>query len=283
MKIKAQTVKNNQNNMKTIFRAIIIFMLIACMLVPTFATVVYADSLSVTPDTEQEAPTDEELQYEGDIDDEIKINDSQESYNQYKCKINLKLNFCEDADQQNISFLFYNEDTGATYSDMLYYNTIYMSTTYNKDKTYLRSYCLPAGNYQISATCSGTSKYFVYIDNSLLNKDKNDYTLTDGIEIPMLVYKKDDVEAVGDLQQYLNNFNSKWEKVGNNEFNTSEDKKENSKKTLGEDTETIDSDEEDTTNSESLFDKIKNIIVLIIAVIFVIFLIIKTIKMKILK
>ena len=106
MKIKAQTVKNNQNNMKTIFRAIIIFMLIACMLVPTFATVVYADSLSVTPDTEQEAPTDEELQYEGDIDDEIKINDSQESYNQYKCKINLKLNFCEDADQQNISFLF---------------------------------------------------------------------------------------------------------------------------------------------------------------------------------
>ena len=283
MKIKAQTVKNNQNNMKTIFRAIIIFMLIACMLVPTFATVVYADSLSVTPDTEQEAPTDEELQYEGDIDDEIKINDSQESYNQYKCKINLKLNFCEDADQQNISFLFYNEDTGATYSDMLYYNTIYMSTTYNKDKTYLRSDCLPAGNYQISATCSGTAKYFVYIDNSLLNKDKNDYTLTDGIEIPMLVYTKDDVEAVGDLQQYLNNFNSKWEKVGNNEFNTSEDKKENSKKTLGEDTETIDSDEEDTTNSESLFDKIKNIIVLIIAVIFVIFLIIKTIKMKILK
>ena len=283
MKIKAQTVKNNQNNMKTIFRAIIIFMLIACMLVPTFATVVYADSLSVTPDTEQEAPTDEELQYEGDIDDEIKINDSQESYNQYKCKINLKLNFCEDADQQNISFLFYNEDTRATYSDMLYYNTIYMSTTYNKDKTYLRSYCLPAGNYQISATCSGTAKYFVYIDNSLLNKDKNDYTLTDGIEIPMLVYTKDDVEAVGDLQQYLNNFNSKWEKVGNNEFNTSEDKKENSKKTLGEDTETIDSDEEDTTNSESLFDKIKNIIVLIIAVIFVIFLIIKTIKMKILK
>lgn len=283
MKIKAQTVKNNQNNMKTIFRAIIIFMLIACMLVPTFATVVYADSLSVTPDTEQEAPTDEELQYEGDIDDEIKINDSQENYNQYKCKINLKVNFCEDADQQNISFLFYNEDTGATYSDMLYYNTIYMSTTYNKDKTYLRSYCLPAGNYQISATCSGTAKYFVYIDNSLLNKDKNDYTLTDGIEIPMLVYTKDDVEAVGDLQQYLNNFNSKWEKVGNNEFNTSEDKKENSKKTLGEDTETIDSDEEDTTNSESLFDKIKNIIVLIIAVIFVIFLIIKTIKMKILK
>lgn len=283
MKIKAQTVKNNQNNMKTIFRAIIIFMLIACMLVPTFATVVYADSLSVTPDTEQEAPTDEELQYEGDIDDEIKINDSQENYNQYKCKINLKLNFCEDADQQNISFLFYNEDTGVTYSDMLYYNTIYMSTTYNKDRTYLRSYCLPAGNYQISATCSGTAKYFVYIDNSLLNKDKNDYTLTDGIEIPMLVYTKDDVEAVGDLQQYLNNFNSKWEKVGNNEFNTSEDKKENSKKTLGEDTETIDSDEEDTTNSESLFDKIKNIIVLIIAVIFVIFLIIKTIKMKILK
>ncbi|MFR4368688.1 MAG: hypothetical protein ACLT4F_07805 [Clostridia bacterium] len=283
MKIKAQTVKNNQNNMKTIFRAIIIFMLIACMLVPTFATVVYADSLSVTPDTEQEAPTDEELQYEGDIDDEIKINDSQENYNQYKCKINLKLNFCEDADQQNISFLFYNEDTGVTYSDMLYYNTIYMSTTYNKDRTYLRSYCLPAGNYQISATCSGTAKYFVYIDNSLLNKDKNDYTLTDGIEIPMLVYTKDDVEAVGDLQQYLNNFNSKWERVGNNEFNTSEDKKENSKKTLGEDTETIDSDEEDTTNSESLFDKIKNIIVLIIAVIFVIFLIIKTIKMKILK
>lgn len=283
MKIKAQTVKNNQNNMKTIFRAIIIFMLIACMLVPTFATVVYADSLSVTPDTEQEAPTDEELQYEGDIDDEIKINDSQESYNQYKCKINLKLNFCEDADQQNISFLFYNEDTGATYSDMLYYNTIYMSTTYNKDKTYLRSYCLPAGNYQISATCSGTAKYFVYIDNSLLNKDKNDYTLTDGIEIPMLVYTKDDVEAVGDLQQYLNNFNSKWEKVGNNEFNTSEDKKENSKKTLGEDTETINSDEEDTTESESLFDKIKNIIVLIIAVIFVIFVIIKIIKMKILK
>lgn len=283
MKIKAQTVKNNQNNMKTIFRAIIIFMLIACMLVPTFATVVYADSLSVTPDTEQEAPTDEELQYEGDIDDEIKINDSQENYNQYKCKINLKLNFCEDADQQNISFLFYNEDTGVTYSDMLYYNTIYMSTTYNKDRTYLRSYCLPAGNYQISATCSGTAKYFVYIDNSLLNKDKNDYTLTDGIEIPMLVYTKDNVEAVGDLQQYLNNFNSKWEKVGNNEFNTSEDKKENSKKTLGEDTETIDSDEEDTTNSESLFDKIKNIIVLIIAVIFVIFLIIKTIKMKILK
>lgn len=283
MKIKAQTVKNNQNNMKTIFRAIIIFMLIACMLVPTFATVVYADSLSVTPDTEQEAPTDEELQYEGDIDDEIKINDSQESYNQYKCKINLKLNFCEDADQQNISFLFYNEDTGATYSDMLYYNTIYMSTTYNKDRTYLRSYCLPAGNYQISATCSGTAKYFVYIDNSLLNKDKNDYTLTDGIEIPMLVYTKDDVEAVGDLQQYLNNFNSKWEKVGNNEFNTSEDKKENSKKTLGEDTETINSDEGDTTKSESFFDKIKNIIVLIIAVIFVIFLIIKTIKMKILK
>ena len=283
MKIKAQTVKNNQNNMKTIFRAIIIFMLIACMLVPTFATVVYADSLSVTPDTEQEAPTDEELQYEGDIDDEIKINDSQENYNQYKCKINLKLNFCEDADQQNISFLFYNEDTGVTYSDMLYYNTIYMSTTYNKDRTYLRSYCLPAGNYQISATCSGTAKYFVYIDNSLLNKDKNDYTLTDGIEIPMLVYTKDDVEAVGDLQQYLNNFNSKWERVGNNEFNTSEDKKENSKKTLGEDTETIASDEEDTTNSESLFDKIKNIIVLIIAVIFVIFLIIKTIKMKILK
>ena len=283
MKIKAQTVKNNQNNMKTIFRAIIIFMLIACMLVPTFATVVYADSLSVTPDTEQEAPTDEEFQYEGDIDDEIKINDSQESYNQYKCKINLKLNFCEDADQQNISFLFYNEDTGATYSDMLYYNTIYMSTTYNKDRTYLRSYCIPAGNYQISATCSGTAKYFVYIDNSLLNKDKNDYTLTDGIEIPMLVYKKDDVEAVGDLQQYLNNFNSKWEKIGNNEFNTSEDKKENSKKTLGEDTETINSDEEDTTESESLFDKIKNIIVLIIAVIFVIFLIIKTIKMKILK
>lgn len=283
MKIKAQTVKNNQNNMKTIFRAIIIFMLIACMLVPTFATVVYADSLSVTPDTEQEAPTDEELQYEGDIDDEIKINDSQERYNQYKCKINLKLNFCEDADQQNISFLFYNEDTGATYSDMLYYNTIYMSTTYNKDKTYLRSYCLPAGNYQISATCSGTAKYFVYIDNSLLNKDRNDYTLTDGIEIPMLVYTKDDVEAVGDLQQYLNNFNSKWEKVGNNEFNTSEDKKENSKKTLGEDTETINSDEEDTTESESLFDKIKNIIVLIIAVIFVIFVIIKIIKMKILK
>lgn len=271
MKIKAQTVKNNQNNMKTIFRAIIIFMLIACMLVPTFATVVYADSLSVTPDTEQEAPTDEELQYEGDIDDEIKINDSQESYNQYKCKINLKLNFCEDADQQNISFLFYNEDTGATYSDMLYYNTIYMSTTYNKDRTYLRSYCLPAGNYQISATCSGTAKYFVYIDNSLLNKDKNDYTLTDGIEIPMLVYTKDDVEAVGDLQQYLNNFNSKWEKIGNNEFNTSEDKKENSKKILGEDTETINSDEEDTRKSESLFDKIKNIIVLIIAVIFVIF------------
>ena len=99
----------------------------------------------------------------------------------------------------------------------------------------------------------------------------------------MLVYTKDDVKAVGDLQQYLNNFNSKWEKVGNNEFNTSEDKKENSKKILGEDTETIDSDEEDTTNSESLFDKIKNIIVLIIAVIFVIFLIIKTIKMKILK
>lgn len=283
MKIKAQTVKNNQNNMKTIFRAIIIFMLIACMLVPTFATVVYADSLSVTPDTEQEAPTDEELQYEGDIDNEIKINDSQESYNQYKCKINLKLNFCEDADQQNISFLFYNEDTGATYSDMLYYNTIYMSTTYNKDRTYLRSYCLPAGNYQISATCSGTAKYFVYIDNSLLNKDKNDYTLTDGIEIPMLVYTKDDVEAVGDLQQYLNNFNSKWEKIGNNEFNTSEDKKENSKKTLGEDTETINSDEEDTTESESLFDKIKNIIVLIIAVIFVIFVIIKIIKMKILK
>ena len=283
MKIKAQTVKNNQNNMKTIFIAIIIFMLIACMLVPTFATVVYADSLSVTPDTEQEAPTDEELQYEGDIDDEIKINDSQESYNQYKCKINLKLNFCEDADQQNISFLFYNEDTGATYSDMLYYNTIYMSTTYNKDRTYLRSYCLPAGNYQISATCSGTAKYFVYIDNSLLNKDKNDYTLTDGIEIPMLVYTKDDVEAVGDLQQYLNNFNSKWEKIGNNEFNTSEDKKENSKKILGEDTETINSDEEDTRKSESLFDKIKNIIVLIIAVIFVIFLIIKTIKMKILK
>lgn len=283
MKIKAQTVKNNQNNMKTIFRAIIIFMLIACMLVPTFATVVYADSLSVTPDTEQEAPTDEELQYEGDIDDEIKINDSQESYNQYKCKINLKLNFCEDADQQNISFLFYNEDTGATYSDMLYYNTIYMSTTYNKDRTYLRSYCLPVGNYQISATCSGTAKYFVYIDNSLLNKDKNDYTLTDGIEIPMLVYTKDDVEAVGDLQQYLNNFNSKWEKIGNNEFNTSEDKKENSKKTLGEDTETINSDEEDTTESESLFDKIKNIIVLIIAVIFVIFVIIKIIKMKILK
>lgn len=283
MKIKAQTVKNNQNNMKTIFRAIIIFMLIACMLVPTFATVVYADSLSVTPDTEQEAPTDEELQYEGDIDDEIKINDSQESYNQYKCKINLKLNFCEDAEQQNISFLFYNEDTGATYSDMLYYNTIYMSTTYNKDRTYLRSYCLPAGNYQISATCSGTAKYFVYIDNSLLNKDKNDYTLTDGIEIPMLVYTKDDVEAVGDLQQYLNNFNSKWEKIGNNEFNTSEDKKENSKKTLGEDTETINSDEEDTTESESLFDKIKNIIVLIIAVIFVIFVIIKIIKMKILK
>ena len=60
MKIKAQAVKNNQNNMKTIFRAIIIFMLIACMLVPTFATVVYADSLSVTPDTEQEAPTDED-------------------------------------------------------------------------------------------------------------------------------------------------------------------------------------------------------------------------------
>lgn len=283
MKIKAQTVKNNQNNMKTIFRAIIIFMLIACMLVPTFATVVYADSLSVTPDTQQEAPTDEELQYEGDIDDEIKINDSQESYNQYKCKINLKLNFCEDADQQNISFLFYNEDTGATYSDMLYYNTIYMSTTYNKDRTYLRSYCLPAGNYQISATCSGTAKYFVYIDNSLLNKDKNDYTLTDGIEIPMLVYTKDDVEAVGDLQQYLNNFNSKWEKVGNNEFNTSEDKKENSKKTLGEDTETIDSDEEDTTESKSLVDTIKNIIVLIIAVIFVIFVIIKIIKMKILK
>lgn len=190
MKIKAQTVKNNQNNMKTIFRAIIIFMLIACLLVPTFATVVYADSLSVTPDTQQEAPTDEELQYEGDIDDEIKINDSQESYNQYKCKINLKLHFCEDADQQNISFLFYNEDTGATYSDMLYYNTIYMSTTYNKDRTYLRSYCLPAGNYQISATCSGTAKYFVYIDNSLLNEDKNDYTLTDGIEIPMLVYTK---------------------------------------------------------------------------------------------
>ncbi|RGM75321.1 hypothetical protein [Agathobacter rectalis] len=283
MKIKAQTVKNNQNNMKTIFRAIIIFMLIACMLVPTFATVVYADSLSVTPDTQQEAPTDEELQYEGDIDDEIKINDSQESYNQYKCKINLKLNFCEDADQQNISFLFYNEDTGATYSDMLYYNTIYMSTTYNKDRTYLRSYCLPAGNYQISATCSGTAKYFVYIDNSLLNEDKNDYTLTDGIEIPMLVYTKDDVEAVGNLQQYLDNFNSKWEKVGNNEFNTSEDKKENSKKTLGEDTETIDSDEEDATNSKSLFDTIKNIIILIIAVIFVIFLIIKTIKMKILK
>lgn len=283
MKIKAQTVKNNQNNMKTIFRAIIIFMLIACMLVPTFATVVYADSLSVTPDTQQEAPTDEELQYEGDIDDEIKINDSQESYNQYKCKINLKLNFCEDAGQQNISFLFYNEDTGATYSDMLYYNTIYMSTTYNKDRTYLRSYCLPAGNYQISATCSGTAKYFVYIDNSLLNKDKNDYTLTDGIEIPMLVYTKDDVEAVGDLQQYLNNFNSKWEKVGNNEFNTSEDKKENSKKTLGEDTETIDSDEEDTTESKSLVDTIKNIIVLIIAVIFVIFVIIKIIKMKILK
>lgn len=283
MKIKAQTVKNNQNNMKTIFRAIIIFMLIACMLVPTFATVVYADSLSVTPDTQQEAPTDEELQYEGDIDDEIKINDSQESYNQYKCKINLKLNFCEDADQQNISFLFYNEDTGATYSDMLYYNTIYMSTTYNKDRTYLRSYCLPAGNYQISATCSGTAKYFVYIDNSLLNEDKNDYTLTDGIEIPMLVYTKDDVEAVGNLQQYLDNFNSKWEKVGNNEFNTSEDKKENSKKALGEDTETIDSDEEDATNSKSLFDTIKNIIILIIAVIFVIFLIIKTIKMKILK
>lgn len=283
MKIKAQTVKNNQNNMKTIFRAIIIFMLIACMLVPTFATVVYADSLSVTPDTQQKAPTDEELQYEGDIDDEIKINDSQESYNQYKCKINLKLNFCKDADQQNISFLFYNEDTGATYSDMLYYNTIYMSTTYNKDRTYLRSYCLPAGNYQISATCSGTAKYFVYIDNSLLNEDKNDYTLTDGIEIPMLVYTKDDVEAVGNLQQYLDNFNSKWEKVGNNEFNTSEDKKENSKKTLGKDTETIDSDEEDATNSKSLFDTIKNIIILIIAVIFVIFLIIKTIKMKILK
>lgn len=283
MKIKAQTVKNNQNNMKTIFRAIIIFMLIACLLVPTFATVVYADSLSVTPDTQQEAPTDEELQYEGDIDDEIKINDSQESYNQYKCKINLKLHFCEDADQQNISFLFYNEDTGATYSDMLYYNTIYMSTTYNKDRTYLRSYCLPAGNYQISATCSGTAKYFVYIDNSLLNEDKNDYTLTDGIEIPMLVYTKDDVEAVGNLQQYLDNFNSKWEKVGNNEFNTSEDKKENSKKTLGEDTETIDSDEEDATNSKSLFDTIKNIIILIIAVIFVIFVIIKTIKMKILK
>lgn len=283
MKIKAQTVKNNQNNMKTIFRAIIIFMLIACLLVPTFATVVYADSLSVTPDTQQEAPTDEELQYEGDIDDEIKINDSQESYNQYKCKINLKLHFCEDADQQNISFLFYNEDTGTTYSDMLYYNTIYMSTTYNKDRTYLRSYCLPAGNYQISATCSGTAKYFVYIDNSLLNEDKNDYTLTDGIEIPMLVYTKDDVEAVGNLQQYLDNFNSKWEKVGNNEFNTSEDKKENSKKTLGEDTETIDSDEEDATNSKSLFDTIKNIIILIIAVIFVIFLIIKTIKMKILK
>lgn len=283
MKIKAQTVKNNQNNIKTIFKAIIIFMLIACMLVPTFATVVYADSLSITPDTQQEAPTDEELQYEGDIDDEIKINDSQESYNQYKCKINLKLNFCKDADQQNISFLFYNEDTGATYSDMLYYNTIYMSTTYNKDRTYLRSYCLPAGNYQISATCSGTAKYFVYIDNSLLNEDKNDYTLTDGIEIPMLVYTKDDVEAVGNLQQYLDNFNSKWEKVGNNEFNTSEDKKENSKKTLGEDTETIDSDEEDATNSKSLFDTIKNIIILIIAVIFVIFLIIKTIKMKILK
>lgn len=280
MKIKAQTVNNN---MKTIFRAIIIFMLIACMLVPTCATVVYAASLSVTPDTQQEAPTDEELQYEGDIDDEIKINDSQESYNQYKCKINLKLNFCKDADQQNISFLFYNEDTGATYSDMLYYNTIYMSTTYNKDRTYLRSYCLPAGNYQISATCSGTAKYFVYIDNSLLNEDKNDYTLTDGIEIPMLVYTKDDVEAVGNLQQYLDNFNSKWEKVGNNEFNTSEDKKENSKKTLGEDTETIDSDEEDATNSKSLFDTIKNIIILIIAVIFVIFLIIKTIKMKILK
>lgn len=278
MKIKAQTVKNNQNNMKTIFRAIIIFMLIACMLVPTFATVVYADSLSVTPDTQQEAPTDEELQYEGDIDDEIKINDSQESYNQYKCKINLKLNFCEDADQQNISFLFYNEDTGATYSDMLYYNTIYMSTTYNKDRTYLRSYCLPAGNYQISATCSGTAKYFVYIDNSLLNEDKNDYTLTDGIEIPMLVYTKDDVEAVGNLQQYLDNFNSKWEKVGNNEFNTSEDKKENSKKTLGEDTETIDSDEEDATNSKSLFDTIKNIIILIIAVIFVIFVCEKQLK-----
>lgn len=283
MKIKAQTVKNNQNNIKTIFKAIIIFMLIACMLIPTFATVVYADSLSVTPDTQQEAPTDEELQYEGDIDNEIKINDSQESYNQYKCKINLKLNFCKDADQQNISFLFYNEDTGATYSDMLYYNTIYMSTTYNKDRTYLRSYCLPAGNYQISATCSGTAKYFVYIDNILLNKGKNDYTLTDGIEIPMLVYTKDDVEAVGNLQQYLDNFNSKWETVGNNEFNTSEDKRENSKKILGEDTETINSDEEDTTKSESLFDKIKNIIVLIIAVIFVIFLIIKTIKMKILK
>lgn len=283
MKIKAQTVKNNKNNMKTIFRAIIIFMLIACMLVPTFATVVYADSLSVTPDTQQEAPTDEELQYEGDIDDEIKINDSQESYNQYKCKINLKLNFCEDADQQNISFLFYNEDTGATYSDMLYYNTIYMSTTYNKDRTYLRSYCLPAGNYQISATCSGTAKYFVYIDNSLLNKDKNDYTLTDGIEIPMLVYTKDDVEAVGNLQQYLDNFNNKWEKVGNNEFNTSEDKKENSKKTLGEDTETVTPDEEDTTKSESLFDKSKNIIVLISSIIFVIFVIIKIIKMKILK
>lgn len=283
MKIKAQTVKNNKNNMKTIFRAIIIFMLIACMLVPTFATVVYADSLSVTPDTQQEAPTDEELQYEGDIDDEIKINDSQESYNQYKCKINLKLNFCEDADQQNISFLFYNEDTGATYSDMLYYNTIYMSTTYNKDRTYLRSYCLPAGNYQISATCSGTAKYFVYIDNSLLNKDKNDYTLTDGIEIPMLVYTKDDVEAVGNLQQYLDNFNNKWEKVGNNEFNTSEDKKENSKKTLGEDTETVTPDEEDTTKSESLFDKSKNIIILISSIIFVIFVIIKIIKMKILK
>lgn len=283
MKIKAQTVKNNKNNMKTIFRAIIIFMLIACMLVPTFATVVYADSLSVTPNTQQEAPTDEELQYEGDIDDEIKINDSQESYNQYKCKINLKLNFCEDADQQNISFLFYNEDTGATYSDMLYYNTIYMSTTYNKDRTYLRSYCLPAGNYQISATCSGTAKYFVYIDNSLLNKDKNDYTLTDGIEIPMLVYTKDDVEAVGNLQQYLDNFNNKWEKVGNNEFNTSEDKKENSKKTLGEDTETVTPDEEDTTKSESLFDKSKNIIVLISSIIFVIFVIIKIIKMKILK
>lgn len=283
MKIKAQTVKNNKNNIKTIFRAIIIFMLIACMLVPTFATVVYADSLSVTPDTQQEAPTDEELQYEGDIDDEIKINDSQESYNQYKCKINLKLNFCEDADQQNISFLFYNEDTGATYSDMLYYNTIYMSTTYNKDRTYLRSYCLPAGNYQISATCSGTAKYFVYIDNSLLNKDKNDYTLTDGIEIPMLVYTKDDVEAVGNLQQYLDNFNNKWEKVGNNEFNTSEDKKENSKKTLGEDTETVNPDEEDTTKSESLFDKSKNIIVLISSIIFVIFVIIKIIKMKILK
>lgn len=283
MKIKAQTVKNNQNNIKTIFKAIIIFMLIACMLVPTFATVVYADSLSVTPDTQQEAPTDEELQYEGDIDDEIKINDSQESYNQYKCKINLKLNFCKDADQQNISFLFYNEDTGATYSDMLYYNTIYMSTTYNKDRTYLRSYCLPAGNYQISATCSGTAKYFVYIDNSLLNKDKNDYTLTDGIEIPMLVYTKDDVETVGNLQQYLDNFNSKWEKIGNNEFNTSEDKRENSKKILGEDTETINSDEENTANSKSLFDTIKNIIILIIAVIFVIFLIIKTIKMKILK